>query len=89
MMYNKCSMGILTHKPPKFKINRPQDESNNTHHFNFQTFSRSRSNITGKYDSLKTVPQQLIRLEVNTACSSFHKTALNDHFIVHLAIRPM
>ena len=52
-------------------------------------FSHSRSNITGRYDSLKKVPQQLNRSEVNRACSSVHSTALNDHLIVNLAIRPV
>ena len=47
--------------------------------------SRSRSNITGRYDSLKTVTQQLNRFEAKRACSSVINTALNDHYIVNLA----
>ena len=67
----------------------PQDESSNTL-LPFQyPDSRFPDRITGRYDSLKTVPQQLNRSEANRACSTVHNTALNDHLIVNVAIRPV
>ena len=73
----------------KFQINFGMPARRNQQHPITISISRSRSNITDRHDSLKTVPQQLNRFQAKRACSSVHNTTLHDNFIVNLAIRPM